>query len=80
MFPIGFFIYSNLKKSQFKRTIILSILLSITIEIYQTILPVYRNTELLDIFLNGFSGLFSVIFFKFIEKMRFKFNFSATNN
>lgn len=69
MFPVGFFIYEKYKKSQFLKTILFSFILSLVIEIYQMILPIYRNTEFLDIILNVFSGIISAIYFYFIKNL-----------
>ena len=69
MIPVGFFTYSFCKNRKFLKTIIVSICISIIIEIYQTILPVYRNTEILDLILNLLSGTISAIFYKFLQNL-----------
>ena len=77
MFPIGFFTYTHFKNNKFLKTILLAFTLSILIEIYQMILPIYRNTEILDIILNTISGIFSAIYFNFIVILSKKPYFNA---
>lgn len=62
MFPIGFFIFSVYPKNQFLKTIFLSLIISIIIELYQWILPVNRHTEIFDVVLNVASGIISAIY------------------
>ena len=66
-FPLGFIVYVFEKDKPFKKTIILALCLSLFIELYQFILPIYRNTELTDILFNVTSGLISASVCKFLK-------------
>ena len=79
MFPVGIFTYTHLKKHMFLKTIFIALLLSIIIELYQMILPIYRNTEILDIILNTISGLFSAIYYNFVINLSKINHFSLKN-
>ena len=67
--PIGFFVYATCDKKCFLKTILLSFFLSVFIELLQWILPVYRNTEILDVILNTISGLLSALLCQILYKM-----------
>ncbi len=68
MFPLGFFVYTFFKKS-FSKTIIFSFVLSVLIELLQWVLPINRNTEILDVILNTASGLISAIYLWIMQKL-----------
>lgn len=71
-FPLGLLVYSFSKKKKFLKTILLALILSIIIETLQWILPISRNTELLDVLLNTISGVISALTFKFLTTTLFK--------
>ncbi len=66
-FPLGFITYVFETEKPFKKTIIFALCLSLFIELYQFILPIYRNTELTDILFNATSGLISAYVCKFLK-------------
>lgn len=66
-FPLGFIVYVFAKNQPFKKTVIFALCLSLFIELYQFILPIYRNTELTDILFNVISGLISAGFCKLLK-------------
>jgi glycopeptide antibiotics resistance protein len=74
--PLGFATFTLSKKHKVLKTVLFSFLLSTTIELSQWILPIYRNTEILDVILNTASGLISAIYCLFIQKLG---AFSAKN-
>ena len=65
-FPLGFIVYIFTNKKPFIKTILFALTLSLFVELYQFILPIYRNTELTDIVLNTLSGLLSAIYCKIL--------------
>lgn len=79
----------NLKNSQnikiytyshsFILTILISFLASLFIEIYQLILPVYRNSELADIVFNTLSGTVSATYFEILFFEKIKINFKKSS-
>jgi len=68
-FPIGFVVYSLSNKHPFLKTILLSFLISITIELYQWVLPIVRNTEVSDILFNFASGIISALYCEVLKKL-----------
>ncbi len=64
MFPLGFIIYVFSNQKQVRKTILFALCLSLFIELYQFILPIYRNTELTDVLYNTLSGLISALYCK----------------
>ncbi len=66
--PLGFIVYTFAKKHRFLKTILLAFVLSISIEILQWILPVSRNTEILDVLLNTLSGTISATYCYVLDK------------
>lgn len=67
--PLGFVVFIFSKKRPLLKTIMFSLTLSITIELLQWILPITRNTEILDVILNTISGTISAIFCYFLKKL-----------
>ena len=67
--PIGFFVFSITKKYRFLKTILISLSLSLLVETLQWILPVVRNTEILDLILNVLSGILSFLVCCIISKI-----------
>lgn len=70
MFPIGFFVFTFCKKHLILKTILFSFILSLIIETYQFVLPVARNTEVLDLILNTLSGAISAIYMFIMRKLK----------
>ena len=68
-FPIGFVVFTFAKKHPFLKTILLAFGISLAIELLQFILPIYRNTEIFDLFLNTMSGLISATYCLIIQKL-----------
>lgn len=66
--PLGYVVFTFSKKHAFAKTIIIAFLMSVTIELYQWILPIWRNTEIFDVILNTFSGLISASYCYFLSK------------
>ena len=64
--PLGFIVYVFANKNHFSKTIIFAFCLSLFIEFYQFVLPIYRFTELTDIAFNIISGLISAIISKYL--------------
>lgn len=62
MFPLGFIVYIFSKNHSFKKTILIALAISLCIEFYQFMLPIYRNTEITDIIFNTISGLISATY------------------
>ena len=69
LFPIGFVTFVFAKKHKFLKTILFAFVLSLFIETYQMVLPIYRNTELGDIVLNTLSGVLSAIYCAILTKL-----------
>lgn len=67
--PIGFFVFSITKKHRFLKTILISLFLSLLVETLQWVLPVVRNTEILDLILNVLSGILSFFVCSIISKI-----------
>ena len=67
--PVGFFVFTLTNKHPFLKTILLSLSLSLLIEFLQFALPIYRNTEVLDIVLNTLSGLISATYCLILSKL-----------
>lgn len=67
MFPLGFIVYVFSNKKPFIKTIIFALSLSLFIELYQFILPIYRNTEITDIIFNILSGVASAIYCQLLK-------------
>lgn len=70
MFPMGLFVFSFCKEHLVLKTILFSFILSFIIETYQFILPVARNTEILDLVLNTLSGTISAYFMLAMKKLK----------
>lgn len=71
--PLGYIVVTFSPKKYFFKTIILSFLFSIIIELYQWILPITRDSEIGDIILNCLSGVMSACWCKILEKLNVKF-------
>lgn len=72
-FPLGFIVFVFAKKNQFAKTVILSLYLSLAIELIQFVLPINRYTELTDILFNVISGIISAAVCQFLlSKKAFK--------
>ena len=69
LFPVGFVVYTFSNKKQFLKTILLSLAISLIIELYQFVLPIHRNTELSDIIFNTLSGLISAVYCEVLNKI-----------
>ncbi len=67
LFPLGFIVYVFTNKKPFLKTIIFALSLSLFIELYQFILPIYRNTEITDIIFNVLSGLVSAVYCQILK-------------
>ena len=67
--PLGFIVYTFSKNKPFIKTIIFALALSLFIELYQFILPIYRNTELTDPLFNTISGLVSAAYCTVLLKL-----------
>jgi len=72
LFPIGFIVYVFSKDKPFLKTIIITLLVSLIIETLQFVLPIHRNTEILDIILNFLSGVISASYCHLLSKLKFK--------
>lgn len=81
--PVGFVVFTFAKKHPFLKTILLAFVLSLTIELLQFILPIYRNTEVFDLFLNTTSGTISAVYcwvlLKLSKNTIFKHEKTTTN-
>ena len=69
LFPVGYVVFTYSEKYQFLKTILLALLISVVVEIYQWVLPIHRNTELSDILFNTISGLISAIYCNLLLKL-----------
>lgn len=69
LFPVGFVVYAFSNKKQFLKTILISLAISIIIELYQFVLPIHRNTELSDVVFNTLSGLISATYCELLNKI-----------
>lgn len=69
LFPVGFVTFVFSKKYKFLKTILFAFALSLLIETYQIVLPIYRNTELGDIILNTISGVISAVYCTILTKL-----------
>ena len=67
MFPLGFIVYVFTNKKPFLKTVIFALSLSLFIELYQFILPIYRNTEITDIIYNVLSGVISATYCQILK-------------
>ena len=67
MFPLGFIVYVFSNKKPFVKTIIFALCLSLFIELYQFILPIYRNTEITDLIYNVLSGVVSATYCQILK-------------
>lgn len=65
-FPLGFIVYAFTQNKPFAKTILFALAASLIVELYQFILPIYRNTELTDIALNTLSGVLSATYCKIL--------------
>lgn len=65
-FPVSAFIISQTKNKIFLKTLLTSFIMTIIIESFQFILPIVRNTEVLDIVLNTISGIIGYLYFKVV--------------
>ena len=76
LFPVSAFVMSQTNKNVFLKTILISFLVSLTIETLQFVLPIARNTEIFDIVTNVASGIIGYLFFKpiylLVKKLRQK--------
>ena len=68
LFPLGFIVYYFAKKNKFLKTIYLSFILSLFIELYQFILPIARTTELTDVLFNTIGGILSALYCALLQK------------
>ena len=69
LFPIGFVVYAFSSKKHFLKTILISLAISIIIELYQFVLPIHRNTELSDVIFNTISGLISATYCEVLTRV-----------
>ncbi len=67
MFPLGFIVYVFAEKKPFVKTILFALCLSLFVEFYQFILPIYRNTEITDILFNTLSGVISATYCQILK-------------
>lgn len=67
MFPLGFIVYIFTNNRPFRKTILIALIVSICIEFYQFVLPIYRNTEITDIIFNIISGLISATYCEILK-------------
>lgn len=74
-FDIKFTVFYRI--NAFFATVLLSFLISISIEFLQAVLPIYRNTELADIIFNTLSGITSATYFEAIFGERAKRKFKS---
>ena len=70
LFPLGFIVYVFANHKPFLKTILFAFLLSLLIELYQFVLPIYRNTELTDILFNTLSGVISATYCFVLSKFK----------
>ena len=70
LFPLGFIVYAFSKHKPFFKTIIFAFAISLLIELYQFVLPIYRNTELTDILFNTLSGVISGVYCHILSKLK----------
>ena len=63
LFPVAAFVFSQTTEKTFLKTILISFVLSFTIELLQFILPVYRTTEVFDVLTNTISGIIGYLYF-----------------
>lgn len=75
LFPVGAFCLCNFKKHTFIKTLLISFVISVTIELLQFVLPVNRSTEILDVILNTLSGAIGYLYFYLVFK--FSNNYKA---
>ena len=69
LFPIGPVVYVFSKSHPFLKTVLISFAISLIIETYQFILPIFRTTELADLILNTISGTLSAIYCEILTKL-----------
>lgn len=69
LFPIGYMVYIFSDKNNFVKCILISFLVSLTIETYQFVLPITRLTELTDLVFNTFSGVISGTYCALLKKL-----------
>ena len=74
LFPVGFVVYAFSNKHPFLKTILISLAISVLIELYQFVLPIHRNTELSDVIFNTLSGLISATYCKVLTLVINKFS------
>lgn len=70
LFPVGLIVSVFSKNRRFVKTILISLVISILIELFQFILPIHRTTELADVILNTLSGLLSALYCKLLDKLK----------
>ena len=66
LFPVSAFVFSQTDKKVFLKTVLTSFLVSLSIELFQFILPIHRCTELFDLITNTTSGVIGYIYFAFV--------------
>lgn len=67
MFPVSAFLFSQNSKNIFIKTMIVSFIISVSIEFLQFALPIGRCTEIFDVVLNVLSGLIGYLYFKIVN-------------
>ena len=78
LFPVGPVVYVFSKSHSFLKTVLISFAVSLFIETYQFILPVFRTTELADLILNTISGALSALYCEILTKLNL-FSFKANS-
>lgn len=66
--PIGIYIFTFVHNKNIFILILIVALISLFIEIYQFVLPIYRDSEIGDIILNTFGGSLSILLCKILKK------------
>ena len=69
LFPIGFVVYTFSQQHPFVKTILIALGISAIIELYQWMLPVFRNSEVSDIIFNTISGVISACYCELLKKL-----------
>ena len=80
LFPVSAFIFSQTEKNVFLKTIVTSFLISLTIEVFQFVLPIHRCTEIFDLITNTISGAIGYIYFVFVYCLTKSFVNKKENN
>ncbi len=79
LLPVGAFILCLNTRHGFIKTILLSLLISVVIEVLQFILPIQRTTEVLDLVLNTVSGIIGYAYFYFVFKLAKQYEINLLN-